>query len=255
VRPVVERRRRGLRPALVVKGAELLRIGRRIGGAEVAFLANPNPEPVTVVVRSQEAAGLVAWDPVTLRREAVRDDRLELPPLGSVFLVPGGSIDEPRGPMAEEIPLAGRWRLDLAGSETELTAGPRPWTDLGPEAAGFAGVGTYSTTCELTTEQVDGRTLALTLGDVGDLARVRVNDTDCGIVWTHPWEIDVTEAVRPGRNMVEVHVANAWMNRLIAEAAEPTGEIFGPVAGVYAPDAPMQRSGLSGAVVLRTRLP
>ena len=41
------------------------------------------------------------------------------------------------------------------------------------------------------------------------------------------------------------------MNRLIAEAAAPTGEIFGPVAGVYSADAPVHASGLSGPVVLR----
>ena len=40
-----------LRPSLVVEGADLLRIGRRIGGGEVVFLANPLPEPVTVTVR------------------------------------------------------------------------------------------------------------------------------------------------------------------------------------------------------------
>ena len=41
------------------------------------------------------------------------------------------------------------------------------------------------------------------------------------------------------------------MNRLIAEAASPTGEIFGPVAEVYAPDAPLHAAGLSGPVQLR----
>ena len=243
----------GQRPALVVEGADVLRIGRRIDGGEVTFLANPAPEPVSLLLRSEKAGGLVTWDPVTLRREAVRGNRIELPPLGSVFVVPGGTVDEPRGPVAEEIPLGGPWRLDLAGSETELAAGPRPWTDLGPEAAGFAGVGRYATAVDLTVEQVDGRTVALVLGDVGDLARVLVNGTDCGIVWTHPWDIDVTEALRRGHNTVEVHVANAWMNRLIAEADAPTGALFEPVAAVYAPDAPMHENGLRGPVVLRFR--
>ena len=95
----------------------------------------------------------------------------------------------------------------------------------------------------------------LALGDVGDLARVRVNGVDCGIVWTAPWEIDVTAALRPGANTVEVEVANAWMNRLIAEAASPTGEIFAPVAGVYSADAPVHPSGLSGPVTLRLSAP
>jgi len=234
----------GQRPSLVVEGADPLRIGRRIDGAEVVFLANPLPEAVTVTVGS---AGLVAWDPVTLRREAIRDGRIELPPLGSVFVVPGGPVDDAR-PAGVEIPLDGGWRLSLPGVlDTELPEGLRPWTELGPEAAGFAGVGTYATEVEL----IDAGPAVLRFGDVGDLGRVRVNGTDCGVVWTSPWEVDVTAALQPGRNTVEVEVANAWMNRLIAEAAAPSGEIFAPVATVYAPDAPVQRNGLSGPVVLR----
>jgi hypothetical protein len=184
---------------------------------------------------------------VSLRRNAVRDGRIELPPLGSVFVLPGGPVDEER-PVREEIPLDGEWRLSLPGVlQADLPEGPRPWTELGPQAAGFAGVGTYATEVEL----AGAGQAVLRLGDVGDLARVRVNGMDCGVVWTEPWELDVTAAVRAGRNTVEVDVANAWMNRLIAEAASPTGEIFGPVVGVYSADAPVHPSGLSGPVVLR----
>ena len=131
------------------------------------------------------------------------------------------------------MPLAGPWRLTLPGVLDEEIGEPRPWTDLGPEAAAFAGVGTYAT--ELEIDAVDGRTAVLDLGDVGDLARVRVNGTDCGVAWTAPWRVDVSGALRPGRNRIEIDVANSWMNRLIAEAARPSGEIFAPVARVYAP--------------------
>jgi hypothetical protein len=241
--------RLGLRPSLVVEGADLLRIGRRIDGAEVVFLANPLPEPVTVTVTMTWADPPVIWDPVTLCRRPLVGDRLELPALGSVFLLPGGAVDEPAGP-AEELALDGAWTLSLPGQPQLDLPEPRPWTELGPELAGFAGVGTYRTEVDVPAG-LDGRTVVLALGDVGDLARVVVNGADCGVVWTEPWELDVTAAVRPGRNTVEVEVANAWMNRLIAEANAPTGEIFEPVATVYAPDAPKHECGLRGPVALR----
>jgi hypothetical protein len=38
---------------------------------------------------------------------------------------------------------------------------------------------------------------------------------------------------------------------LIAEAARPSGEIFAPVARVYAADAPVRASGLLTGVVLQ----
>jgi hypothetical protein len=80
---------------------------------------------------------------------------------------------------------------------------------------------------------------------------------DCGIAWTEPYRVDVGNALRAGHNDVEIEVANAWMNRLIAEAAVPSGDIFGPVAGVYAPDAPVCPAGLAGPVrlVVRERPP
>jgi hypothetical protein len=87
---------------------------------------------------------------------------------------------------------------------------------------------------------------------VGDLARVRVNGTDQGVVWAPPWRIDLTGVLRPGVNTIDVEVANAWMNRLIAEAAAPTGEVFAPVAEVYSADAPLHDAGLVGPVVLES---
>ncbi|HMD91086.1 MAG TPA: hypothetical protein VKG80_00440 [Trebonia sp.] len=90
---------------------------------------------------------------------------------------------------------------------------------------------------------------------MGDIARVLVNGVDCGIIWTAPFEADITGALHPGRNAVMVEVANAWMNRLIAEARHPTGEIFAPAAGVYEPHAEICPSGLSGPVVLRAYAP
>jgi hypothetical protein len=248
--------RLGLRPSLVVEGAELLRIGRRVGDREIVFLANPSPEPVSVTVTSAWAEPLVLWDPVALRRTALRGDRLTLPGLGSVFVLPGGPVDEERGEPEAELALDGAWSLSLPGSpRAELPGGPRPWTELGPDGVGFAGVGTYATEVDVPAGLLDGRAVVLSFGDVGDLARVRVNGTDCGVVWTEPWELDVTAALRAGRNTVAVEVANAWMNRLIAEAGTPTGEIFHPVAEVYLPDAPLQECGLRGPVVLRVGQP
>jgi alpha-L-rhamnosidase len=247
----------GVVPRVVVTGAELLRIVRRIDGAEVLFLANPEPEPVVVRLEGAVGPGLVAWDPVTLRRTALVPDRrgglrLELAPLGSVFLVPGGPADADRGAASAELVLDGPWQVHLPGSpDVVLPGDPRPWTELGPAGRGFAGVGTYTTEVEVDAALLQAAAaVVLTAADVGDLARLRVNGLDCGVVWTAPWEVEVTAALRPGTNTVEVEVANAWMNRLIAEATEPTGEIFAPAAGVYAPDAPINPAGLLGPVVL-----
>ncbi|HEY8307323.1 MAG TPA: glycosyl hydrolase [Lapillicoccus sp.] len=245
----------GVRRTLVVDGPEVLRIGRRTAVGELHFVANPSPEPVSLGLSTPDGQPLIAWDPVTLRRAALSDTgtghRLDLPALGSVFLLPGGHADEARSTVAERH-LDGTWRLALPGVlDDELPAGPVPWTDLGGKAAGFAGTGTYTTEVDVEHRLLEGHAVVLELSDVGDVARVRINGVEQGIVWTAPWQLEVTGSLRAGRNLIEVSVANAWMNRLIAEAASPTGEIFGPVAEVYAPDAPLHAAGLSGPVQLR----
>ena len=49
------------------------------------------------------------------------------------------------------------------------------------------------------------------------MARVRLNGTDCGVVWKQPYRLSITEAVRSGENQLEVTVWNPWHNRLVGD--------------------------------------
>ncbi len=126
-----------------------------------------------------------------------------------------------------------------------------PWTQLGAAAAGFSGIGTYSTELDIGPEVAAAWVVTIVVEDVGDIASVVVNGDDCGVMWTPPWRVDLTDRLRPGANMLVIEVANAWMNRLIAEAGSPTGAVFAPAATVYAAEAPVRQAGLAGAVRLR----
>lgn len=63
--------------------------------------------------------------------------------------------------------------------------------------------------------------LYLDLGVVKNIAHVWLNGHDLGIVWTDPWEVDISRAVKPGRNQLKIAVANLWPNRLIGDAKFP----------------------------------
>lgn len=123
------------------------------------------------------------------------------------------------------------------------------WTDsLEPGVRYFSGAATYSTVFQAPSAD-EGRVI-LDLGEVREIAEVRLNGRAVGGRWTAPFRLDVTEALQPGENRLEVEVANYWHNRLIGDlqpGAEPVG--FTTVS-YYTPDTPLRPSGLLGPVTL-----
>ncbi len=56
--------------------------------------------------------------------------------------------------------------------------------------------------------------MILELGHLCDVASVKVNGINCGIVWTAPYEVDITAALKEGENRIEMEVTNSWANAL-----------------------------------------
>ena len=52
------------------------------------------------------------------------------------------------------------------------------------------------------------------MGTVCNLATVRMNGIDCGIIWTAPYRADITTALKEGINTLEIEVTNTWANAL-----------------------------------------
>lgn len=53
------------------------------------------------------------------------------------------------------------------------------------------------------------------------MARVRLNGKDLRVVWTSPWQVNLTDALRKKDNRLEIEVANLWVNRLIGDERYP----------------------------------
>jgi hypothetical protein len=114
----------------------------------------------------------------------------------------------------------------------------------------FSGVATYEKSFSFPQGVKPGSTLLLDLGQVGDVAEVFVNGQRIGIAWHAPYQLDIGQAVRPGRNSIEVRVANLWVNRLIGDAQPAAQKIAWTPTPTYRADATLRPSGLLGPVRL-----
>ena len=65
-----------------------------------------------------------------------------------------------------------------------------------------------------------GKKLELSLGELNDLATIKVNGKDVGVLWYPPYIVDITKFITPGENNLEVAVTNIWANRLIGDEQE-----------------------------------
>jgi hypothetical protein len=135
----------------------------------------------------------------------------------------------------------------------------KSWTasDL-PAVKYFSGVVAYEKAFEVPAGMLaGGGRLVLDLGGVGDVAAVRVNGRDVGMVWTPPHRVDLTGALTPGTNTLRIEVANLLANRIIGDLAQPGSGVFtrtNMIGGGRTPltaASPLRPSGLLGPVVLR----
>ena len=149
--------------------------------------------------------------------------------------------------------LAGPWNVSFPegwGMPGQMTIDAlEPWKELGttPEAKAFSGTADY--TIDFTLDKVDeGSIVVLDLGRVESLAKVEVNGRDFGDVWSPPYRIPLTGAVKAGKNTLKVSVTDTWYNRLVFDAGQPeakrrTWTIAGPKKG-----SALHDSGLIGPV-------
>jgi hypothetical protein len=114
----------------------------------------------------------------------------------------------------------------------------------------FSGTGTYTRTLQApSTWFQSGTHLWLDLGVVKNLAEVLVNGKSLGVVWKLPFRVDVTAALKPGANEVQIKVTNLWVNRLIGDQQPDAARKYTyTTQAFYRANSPLLPSGLLGPV-------
>jgi len=124
----------------------------------------------------------------------------------------------------------------------------------------YSGTATYKKNFDLSMD-ADGNKkemhrsgrLFLDLGEVKNVAEVRLNGKDLGILWCAPWRVEITDAVKPTGNVLEVDVINLWANRVIGDLSQPKDKRFTKTHDAFRFDmlrgsTPLLEAGLLGPV-------
>jgi hypothetical protein len=93
-----------------------------------------------------------------------------------------------------------------------------------PSIRYYSGTATYRTSFKI--PRGSSKRVHLQLGEVKNIAQVRINGSDAGIVWTAPWRVDIGKFVRSGDNELEIEVVNLWPNRLIGDGDLPPDQRY-----------------------------
>lgn len=250
----------------------VLFIHRHQQDGDMYFVSNQSEQTITINPEFRIAGKEPElWDPLTgkirkLKAYQIKDGKttvpLQLASLESVFIVFRNATDNSP---------AGNVEVNFPKPEPTLTVST-PWTvSFDPEMRGpakpvimetlqdwiqhendsvkyYAGTAVYKNNIQLNNIAKE-KTYYLDLGKVMTMAKVSVNGKYAGGAWTAPWRVDISDYIQEGDNVIEISVANNWMNRLIGDSMLPEEQrqTWCPI-NPYNKDHGLQSSGLMGPV-------
>lgn len=246
-------------------------VHRTLPGTDIYWINRPSAEGCNLDMTFR-MKGRVAkvWHPETGKIEEVsyrtEEGRtvvsLDLAPDDAVFVVFSGKDEdgsctvEPSAYTLAATP-AGPWKVEFqegrgAPASAVLESLGSLTESADPGIKYFSGRAVYTNTFSLGAVP-EGADVVLDLGEVRDIAVVKVNGKECGTLWKLPYRTDISEAVKEGENTLEVTVVNPWHNRLVGDKQPDCGKAVGFTSYTFFDkDSPLIPSGLVGPVTIET---
>ena len=257
--------------------ADVRQFGRALDAAEIATLASQVPDPASSSEPS--VIDLVhgeIWQPGDYELETANGHRRQI----HVSDLP--SAIEIQGPW--QVRFDPRW----GGPESVIFETLNDWSKRPEDGIRYySGTAVYRKTFQLDpglahslsaggSPNSNQHCLYLDLGEVDVMADVTLNGRPLGVVWKKPYRLNISDVVKAGDNILEVKVANLWVNRQIGDQhlpedsdrnpngtlkrwpewlqqgkPSPTGRLSFTTWRLWKKDDPLQASGLLGPVTLQ----
>lgn len=259
--------RKAASPNVRFQGQALPFIQKRVGRLNTYFLRNQSDARQHLVAGFEAEGEPELWDAWTGKTASIPNSRhsdgwveveLDLEPLSSALIVfdPENNAPAKRAPARESLIRteeigAGGWKLTATGlgpsGKTADLQRDLPhlidWS-LDDELRGLSGRGVYTTNFTVLAGDA-GKRLVLDLGDVKDVAEVRVNGKPAATLLLRPYQANITDFIQSGENLLEVTVTNTLFNSMVLR--EP--RVFRP--GAASNPSGLMSAGLIGPVQIR----
>ncbi|MDR1584026.1 MAG: glycoside hydrolase family 2 [Prevotellaceae bacterium] len=252
----------------VKTGAKIVYAHRTTPDREIYFVANQSRETVQISSEFRVAGKQPElWNPVSGKRRALPAYEckatttivpLQLEPHESVFIVFSGKSNPKLSGIKDNFPtpktlveITAPWtvkfesgKIKRGPSEPVIFNKLQSWSlNEDVRIRHYSGTAVYNNTFTLNIKPSGN--ISIDLGNVGVMAKVKINDKYVGGTWTYPYQVDITEVIKTGENKVEIEVVNTWANRFVGESSLPKEDrIVKPLYNNWNTSSTLQDAGL-----------
>jgi len=226
-----------------------------MGSVFVVFRAKSNQPHLTTILPEFSSCEASSTDDGRIELTIANNGQYTLEAVGDQSLML--EIDDLPSP----IEITGPWevRFPEGWGAPVVTTFPEliSWTQAKEEGIQFfSGIAAYHKVFEIPASLVsENYRLTLDLGGVKDIADVYINNEQVSILWKPPFQVDITDQVKSGKNHLAVEIANQWSNRLVGDSKLPIEKRFTNTNITYSimwkqpwEKTPLLESGLLGPV-------
>jgi hypothetical protein len=161
-------------------------------------------------------------------------------------------------PDSFKVPAMGPWALSFPSGWGAPSSIPvehfGSWTESqDPGVRYFSGTATYHASLHISDAAILAqRQMWLNLGDVREIASVRINGVPIQTLWQAPFVARIDRQLHAGDNDVEIAVTNLWPNRIIGDLQPSATKTYTKTnVRAYTKDSPLLPSGLLEPVTLQ----
>ncbi len=254
----------GLEPDLIVP-SNIAWEHRKSDELDIYFLSNQSKEDLVFEASFRiDGKNAELWDavnrkiyPVAISQKDKRSNlHLSLKKEESIFVIFTTEVSPPTNTISlDTSSLETKWDIELVRNGISIKNSSL--FDLSTHTQDsikyYSGEIKYKTLFEVQKLNKSKR-IVIDLGKLSNLATVFVNGIDCGTVWISPFQLDITKALKKGKNKLEIEITNSWANAI-------QGADLGkaPYEGVYTngkyrkESTELESTGLLGPINLITK--